>query len=138
MKVWRAATLVAIGLTLVGCSPNAFQANTLSAADPTAEPELETVSPPQRAAFEEQPVTRAPPVVPRTGARRSTQSESNTSPQTKVESQASGTVEANSNLPLTPEQGDTRRKQEQLSAQKKVDDLNRSAARAIRSICTGC
>ncbi len=135
-KVLRAATLAVAGLALGACSPYPTQAIWLTAADPV-ELGLEVAPPPRRAVSGD--LSRKRGSVPRTVAHK--QSPPEVPARTKAEPEATGSTETSSAPAaesLSDAEREERRRQSQLAYGKRMDELNRSASRAMRGICAGC
>ena len=146
-KVLLGATLGILGLALGGCgsvSPSTFQTSAVSAADPAPEQVRDAASRELGARSTEEtdlgePSQRGGPIPRRGIASRSTPTPSVTSTQ-QVE--AGPEVKAADMPGSAPSAaGSTMeelRRKKQLEEDRNLSKLDQSAARALRSICSGC
>jgi hypothetical protein len=147
-KVLLGATLGILGLALGGCgsgSPSALQTSSLSAADPAPEQERDAAFPERglpRSTEERdlgEPSVRRAPVLRGGIASRSTETPPDlSSPQVQVEQEVTGADMLGSAPSAAGSTMEELRRKKQLEEDRNLAKLDQSAARALRSICSGC
>ena len=162
----RAATLAFVGVVLGGCeaipsvSPYLWRPNIVgvweqepdvarlqrrirSSGEPRQTRAAAFAAPPEAAPGPtptEKPGVTAAYVAPPQGASVAPPTPVSTSPQTRVEPDVAGAAGLNSEVDaaMAAAVSAEERRKNQSEADAKMDGLNRSAGRAIRSICSGC
>jgi hypothetical protein len=143
-KVLLGATLTFIGLAFGGCA--SVQTSSVSAADPVPEQALEVASPeagPPRAAEEVDPGASSPrraPAPRRSVAPQLTQTPppDTSPPQARVGQDVTGAERPGAGPSAEASSMEEQRRRKQLEEDRNLSKLDHSAARALRSICSGC